>query len=659
MVSVQTYSHLESSQIQLDHLSPSKELPVSSLNNTSSSINESAQKQPPPPLSEIDCFEQELLQKYSPQVVKALFNNVRKLNIRSLTAGDRKRFEIWCHYFEIESKFRKKIYGTQSPTKRLLNHFLKYAQPDVYYRLHYKYSGLSLSHEHIDTFEKNVQTLLKYLPELISTFGESLCHRSLASSSIISNEVIVGFETLLDIEDIKNLIRFTFKNELFVRDSIDNHSKDKLELEVEILKEKLSLIKNHQIAQELYTKLALKLEKYKWLKSPFPKSVIQKQAELFQVSRWGESWAEKQDKLVPIPGSGANSSEEQKTRNVVYFLKSPEIENQNVAVFKHATVAAAKEALVYDAALIFGLHNALVPTKLKKIKDKFGSIQVFQKGLSWTDFFKSTESSPKSVAKSEPLPYTIEQNSSLKAQSAPGLIEPSLRAEGKEKPLDLQMDVINKISMEDFLKAALATLIFGNRDLHAGNFFFMPKEEGGYSIVIFDNEDCFHNTNYLLTDKNGDHHLPIRNAFLSFPQADVIFKGELKENLVKFVNSFKGRFDKFVNYLQSPSGQSVLNKIPKKDFNNLHLNAFKDRIDCVINCLKSEKECSYRDLVNTTFPLYPAFLELTKLLYSNFAEMMVGYHSAEDLCEKAVKKGLMNTDKKAAFLKKLKQYENK
>ncbi len=332
-------------------------------------------------LTEIDRYELKLLEKYNPEVVKTLCDQIRKLGFTTLNENNQNRFDIWCHYFEVESSFREKIHGTKSPETRLLNHLLKYTQREVYYRLRYTYKGPSLTHEQIKLWKENIELFIQYEKELLNTFDERICHRSLTRPSILSSEILVGVNPIMKVEDLKGVIYEYYKDEIILREKIESSSTEELREDAEALKGKVEAIKDYTVAKELFLQLALKSGRSDWLKPIFRQDLIEKQAELFEISQASEKWANKQEELIPIPGSGGKESQGKINQNVVFFLKSIESNEDNIAVFKNANRAASMEALVYDAAIIFGLQNALVPTKLKTIKDKFGSIQVFN-----TDF---------------------------------------------------------------------------------------------------------------------------------------------------------------------------------------------------------------------------------------------------------------------------------
>ncbi len=632
-------------------------------------------------LTEMKQYENELLEKYNPEVVKALCNQLRNSGITTLNENNRNRFDVWCHYFEVESSFREKVHGTKSSETRLLNHLLKYTQREVYYRLRYTYKGPSLTHEQIILWEKNIELFIRYEKELLNTFDERICHRSLTRPSIISSEILVGLDPIMEVGELKEVIYAYYKDEIVLRAKIESSSMEELREDAEVLKKEAEAIKDSTVSKELFLQLALKAGKSEWLKPVFKQDLIEKQAELFEISRASESWANKQEELIPIPGSGGKEVEGKINQNVVFFLKSIESTRDNIAVFKNARRAASMEALVYDAAIIFGLQNAFVPTKLKTIKDKFGSIQVFQRGLSWDDFYALAPKMTPSVkvpdqvtelpsltptqnnAQTAPSPKLVQEPIKSASKSAPAILETharsSLEAPAKSAKVDLQKEIIDSISMEDFLKAGFAAVMFGNRDLHVGNFFFVPKEDGSHSIVMFDNEESFFHSNHVIKDSKGQCHLPTRNALLIFPQADVPITGSLKKSVQIFVNSFENRFRQFSDYLKSSAGKTTLKHLPRKQLGHYQLKAFKERLVKLIEIMNREEDYTYRDIVYHIFPLYEAFLNLTEYLYPNRPEIMVGYHPADYLCDEVVRKGYMTEKSRDEFLEKIRKYEFK
>ncbi len=611
-------------------------------------------------LTEMDHFELGLLEKYNPEVVKALCDQLRKLGVRTLNENNRNRFDVWCYYFEVESSFRENVHGTKSSETRLLNHLLKYTQQEVYYRLRYAYKGPSLTHKQVTVSKENIELFIRYEKELLNTFDERICHRSLTRASILSSEILVGLDPIMEVGELKEIIYAYYKDEIVLREKIESSSMEELREDAEVLKKGVEAIQDSTVSQELFLQLALKAGKSEWLKPFFKQDLIERQAELFEISRASESWANKQEELVPIPGSGGKKSQGKINQNVVFFLKSIESSGDNIAVFKNARRAASMEALVYDAAIIFELQNAFVPTKLKTIKDKFGSIQVFQRGLSWDNYCalapKTTPSvkapdqisqppsliSEQKNAQTAPSPKLIQEPINSASKSAPAILETharsSLEAPAKSEKVDLQKELIDSISMKDFLQAGFAAVIFGNRDLHVGNFFFVPKEDGTHSIVMFDNEQSFSYSNNVIKDSKGQCHLPARNGLLTFPQADVPITGSIKKSVQTLVNSFENKFRQFLDYLKSAAGKTTLKHLSHKQLGHYQIKAFKERLVKLIEIMNREEDYTYRDIVYHIFPLYEAFLNLTKILYPDDPEQLVGYHPADYLCDGILQK---------------------
>lgn len=600
-----------------------------------------------PYMRSLQAFEEELLQRYNSAAVHALIDRVKKLDKTSLTDEDKVRLDIFCHYFDIECKYKESIHKENSPKARLINHYLKYAQKEIQYRLKPAYSGNSLGHREMHQCEKNIETFLSYISYLLENFDEITAHKALTKIRVLPSEILTGEEPFFNFEVFKENILTQFGPELSIRERLESLTVEELKDQAQELKEEILQLKNYIISEELIHKLALKIGKTEWL-TPLVSSVaIENQAALFEACRLGEEWAESQEEIFPIPGSGGEKDEDGHVNlNYVYFLKDPRVQESapNIAVFKDAVESSSLESLVYDAALIFGLESAFVPTKLKTIKDKVGSVQIFQDALSWKDYCKL-----KPYAS-----YVSPTKKDIESLGSP--TETSLQAIETENVLT-QEDVMYNVGMIDFLKAGIGAVLIGNRDLHTGNFFFKPKGNGEYSIIMFDNEMSFFHSNYLLIDKHDHFHLPHRNALLTFPHADTPIKGSLKDNVKRFVNGMDHRYDEFLNYLSSSGGKHTMKNLRHGELSYYAIKALRKRIDKLKEIVNQEGDFTYRDMVYACFPLYPTFLKLTKQLYSNHPEMVVGYHPIQELCDQLIERGKMTEKDKEALIEELKVYQ--
>jgi hypothetical protein len=575
---------------------------------------------------DFDLFKNELLKKYEPKVVQALFERLQEMGKTDLTLGDRERFEVWCHYFEVESSFKEQFYGTSSATTRLLNHYLKYSQEEAYFRISHASNAPCLTHENILLCKHNIERFIDCHQQLIEEFGEFICHRALTKTSLFPSDVLLGIESLPKTEDLKSIIYKYYQDEITIRKLIESLPFDDLRAQSDTLRKQIVKLKSPSVAEELFKELAIKAGRTDWLRCPFPREVIKNQAELFEACRLGQAWAKNQEELEPIPGAGKRASQTRGPVNInlVYFLNHPNSpeEDRPVAVLKRAKESSSIEKLVYDAALIFGLESAVVPTKFSTFKNKSGSVQTYQNGISWSDFQKIGASNKSSnLMNSE------------------------------------QQKIIQSISMEDFLKAGIATLIFGNRDLHLGNFLLVEKEDGSYKIVIFDNGECFFPSNTILLDRKGKCHLPLRNSLLIFPQADYPIQGDLKKRFQSFIRSYESKFKQFIQYLDSPTGKDTLRGFPKQKLNSEQIRAFKVRLERLITMVNIPDNFTYRDLVYSLFPLYELFLQLTMITHPDYPEIFVGYHPAEELCDQAISVGKMTKEEKEGIIKMIKDHQ--
>lgn len=694
---------------------------------------------------QFELFQKKLEQKYDPQVVKLLFEKLKKLQKSSLTLEDRKRFTVWCHYLDVEQRFLKNIYKKHAPTHRLLKHLLRYTQNEVYFRMRKAYQGPTLTHENVEQCEKNLYTFLDLQSALIETFGEEICHRALTKVELYPSEILVGQHPYPPLKELTKQIESYFLEELSIAKIIEESSFEELNQRAEEIKSRLHYVSNYKAAKHLFTLLALKTGRTKWLKATLPKSLIQQQAELFEASRLSHDWANTQKELIPLHESGGL-----KTLNTVYFLKGAPTSEQPVAVFKEAKQSSAYETLMYDISVIFGLQSAFAPTKLTRVQNKFGSLQSFQNGISWNQFYdlylpkeefyeipslpypdpylplnalkpwsalkkdhltelffnryyamhrKQTEHIPISPLECldaycaplqrKSLPFSYKPWELLKAKKLQPIVLNRLYAtfkgnldtfekirpesfiipylkpppkkvftkDFKECFHEFENELFNRVSMEDYLKAGLGTLLLGNRDLHTGNFFFVPQANGQYSLVMFDNELSLYPSNYVICDHQNQAHLPARNALLIFPQADVILSGEMKNTLKNYINTFDSKFNQFLDYLQSPKGKSILEYLPHKEIHHYSLKAFKERIEKLIRLFNSDQDFTYREIYYQVFPLYETYLKLVQIIEPLYPEMLVGYHPAEELCDIALEKKAITQEQKEEILKFIHSFE--
>ncbi|MCH9633257.1 MAG: hypothetical protein S4CHLAM6_16100 [Chlamydiae bacterium] len=595
-----------------------------------------------------------LYQKYDAAVVSDVFKQVDSYQVTSLPESEITRIKLFCHYYDMELKVEKEARLATPEVRRVFKRYIRHTRSEITTQLGQLKKPNPLTIDHLDQAKFNFIYLLNALSHLIEKYGEWVSHRALNHYSIAASEVLCGKLPFPEYDTFCEKIDLVFAKEKELYQLINVMPYDSVRKHFDTLVKEIQSLKDPHSLEDLRRELCIKSGNVKHFKPLVEKQAIEKYSQLFKASFDGGRWAENEQELTPMDKSILGNL------NDVFFLKSkdsPE-NSQSVAVFKTQTnrkaVSGAMEALAYDVSLIFGLEEGLVPTKQKNLKGMSGSIQVFQDGISWDQF-------------------------SLKT-------------------IEEQKDLLKKISLKDFLIPCLAATLLGNRDLHSNNFFFVEKENDQYGIVVFDNEFCFQYSNYVLTSykkyksdrtasenlsersySEEDHEqgsklnektpnpervnsekketlriresfLPVRCALLALPQADIPINGETKKWLQDLVKDWPQKFDDFFNYLNSPAGLKKLDQLPHKTLGHYQLKAFKERVEKLIYYIESDKNYSFRELLGLVFPLMPAYLGITKMIYPKHPELWLGAKSAEYLCMKAVKKQLITEEDAQKFL---------
>lgn len=626
---------------------------------------------------EILALRKSLAAKYSKDVVDKVFKQISKLALTHIPEPEVNRIELSCHFFDLQKEIANTLKTEDKKASRIFTRYIKHTRSEMTARLNYNYKGELPTHEEIDQVKINYKAFFEMIPHFLNRYDEWTCHRALNHTSILTSETLVGKETVASFEDFISKIDPIFGKEAQIEALIEKMSYEKLSENFEVLLHHIYELKDPYARVTLEQELLYRLGKIGNYKSKLSAKQIKAYAQLFHASFDGTRWADNEESLKPLDPSVVGNV------NDVYFLKSSleskdpsnllkEENNGLVAVFKAPfkgnEQSGAMESFAYDVSQIFGLSSGLVPTKQKKLKGMEGSIQIFQDGLSWGDLSK-------------------------------------MKKEEQKK-------IVNSISMKSFLEALLPILVLGNRDVHADNFFFVKKENDEYGIVVFDNEFCFQYSNYILTGyskkKKGDpidlfsknfikkespkvkslivaaekkekdplsasslenpkrkkeasgfyqedtvvkeSILPIRCAIFALPHADKVIADEDKAWLKKMASTWPKCFDQFLKYLNSPPGRAKLNKLPGKSLNPYQIKAFNERLHKLIQLISSDKEYTPRDLLIRLFPLYPAFYNLSKMLYPSYTELAVGAKPAEYICRKAIHEGLISQETGDKFL---------
>lgn len=548
-------------------------------------------------------FKKEILDNFHPTIVEKILKQIKHRS--HLNDDEKARIKYYCSFLTYDNQIKEEA-KSSCFLKRIMSQYLGTAQKINYYNLKENIALFENGTMNLELFFQNALLFKEYILEIEKKYGEEVCHRILISEEIMPNTIFTGSQSLENSSSFFQKIDQHYIEELSIETLIESHSKEKLTQEVDQILLRIESLNFKPVKDKLKRELALKVERYDLLIPKFKKEHIENLARLFYNSSNGLKWAQDQEKLKAFDNNNINQ---------VFFLKGIS-EDKNTSVFKYGKAncfSAGMEALVYDAAAIFNIEESLVPTKLAKLNAKEGSIQTFQDGLLWQDLEKLTK--------------------------------------------DTQKEIINKISLRDFIFSGLPTLVFANRDFHSLNMIIVKKPSGGYTVKGFDNEYCFMPTNYAFSARplkkcspdKVHHFLPMRNALLIFPQADEPIKGELKEELKNLALSWREKYKEFNKYLSSPLGITRVSKIEGNKFNKNQMNAFKERLEKVIPLLISSKDYTYRDLIYRLYPLYSSYNNLTKLFEPVNTEIVTGSESAQDLCQRALYKEATSTEVTLAF----------
>ncbi len=545
----------------------------------------------------------EFYKKYDAEIVDDIFKSLsrKKQPDVLLNNKDIERLDFLCYYYQLEQEWFYLADDLQlkDAHRRIFNRYVKYARSEVLQYLNAKLSPQpKLSFENLDRGFESGLLFIETIPLLLERYDEWTCARALNHFAVLSKAALLGQEELPSLEVFYQKIDTIFLKEQMLRHIFEEATQEELLKDFDSYLNTISTLKDNHGARELKKELIIKSGNVKMLHSRLDPAHIAARATLFQVSAQGTRWALDQEDLTPL------DQEINRNINHVYFLKGDDPSKEPVAVFKTSpdplrTECGAMEALMYDISLLFGVDEALVPTKTKRLKDMDGSIQIFQKGMK------------------------LEELST--------------------KPIEEYQHIISHITLKSFLKAAIASVLLGNQDLHQENCFIVRKGVDDYSVVIFDNEFCLKGSNYLLFNKEKESFLPIRCVLLTLPQADQPILGETKAWLQQLAKTWPDKFNQFLDkYLPSALGREKLEKLPYHRLLDEQISAFQERIQKLIDVILSEEPYTFRDLLYYTFPLYPIYYYLTAAnhprLAPNQIDADVGGISAEELCKRILEK---------------------
>ncbi len=530
-----------------------------------------------------DEFYEGIESQYGSKILERVLRHLHPQDIEDVTTTSANSISLYCHLFEIEQQLRDST-GSDQRIQRLVKKYLRYMNEDAVHQLHQQ----NLTHQEIEKSKQTCQKLMRMIPRLIEKYDEWICHRALNHFSIFPSDLLLGKQSLPSFETLCEKIDLVFKKEMALRARLEAMPFEDVKEQYEDLLAEINSLQDPHAVKELTQELLIHSGNHHRFTPLVEKGHIQAHSQLFQASLKGTQWADQFEELTPL------DNDIHKNINKVYFLKDPQSPETNLAVFKTPDrgdpYSGKMETLAYDAALIFGLAEALAPTKEKSLKGMRGSIQTFQTS-------------------------TIDRSLFLEKTSAE------------------QAEIFDKIPMKSFLRAALTGLLFGNRDMHLENFFIVQKSPEEYSIVVFDNEFCFQDSNLTITLSKNETFLPIRCALVLMPHGDTIIEGETKLWLQNLVATWPQKLELFKTYLESCAGKDKFQYL-----SDAALIAFRERLEKILIYTQQEQGYTLRDLIEHIYPLYSDFYKLTHLVYPSYTDAYIGGQSAEKLHSKVAAK---------------------
>ncbi len=537
-----------------------------------------------------------LHQYYDQEIIDRLLDLIHYPPDRSFSTFELDRLDLYCYFLEEQRAFMRDLQETDPDRIRILrtleNRIHRQFHDIISQELGQGPSLQNLSRQNIACIRRNLDYFLQLLPLLSERYDVMILQRFLKNENFFSfTSWILPPTDFFTYDAMIRKIETSFGKEIDIRRYLEVHSYETLRKNTEFLIERIGEIPDGNVIDELIHSLALKAGITRWLAPQIPADQIRATASLFQASREGTTWAEAQ--ITPPPSS-------HETIHEVFFLQKNDRDKIPVAVFKNSeinkekpsTFSGAMEALVYDIALIFGLEEGLVPTKIKTLFGKKGSIQPFEKnGVLASELFSL--------------------------------------------PVRNRLSLFEKLSLEDFLKGAIPALLFANQDLHTDNFFIVEGKDGQNKLKIFDNEYTFPYSNDVILSSGKECWLPFRCGLLVFPHADYPITGELKKKLQEQIKDWEYRYTEFLHYLQSPCAAAKLKLLaPHMRIDVPEIDAFFERISLFVRFIREDRDFTFRDLVLQTFPFYTHFFKLEQREHPYRTELMVGTHSAEFLHRK-------------------------
>lgn len=554
-------------------------------------------------LSELELFQDTLRQTYHSNIVRGVLNSLPKTLLngkKQLTSAQKANIELSCHYFQMIYETQESFIHLSQPAWRLFHTFINRIGRVVFKNIS------TLDHEKIITLRQKLIQFASIIQDLLDAFSEEYAHRLIQDKRSFSDLLLFEESTDISVGFFTPIYNDLFSEERSLIDLLDTASKEFLQSSFDSIATRIQALPTTTMQHQLQQTLAVKAERLDHIVPQINPNHIHKQAELFQASREGETWALQQKELAS----------QGKTINSVFFLKSlEEVDGPVTAVFKKGRLAGAMEAMVYDAAMIFHIDECLVPTKTKYLGRMRGSIQKFQSGVLGSDY-----------------------------------IHEHLK-ELQENSFDMK-----KLPLRNFIYGVLPSLLFGNRDLHQANYFFQEAEDETLSILVFDNEFSFPSSNYVIKWIDDETWIPLRCCFIDFPHAYVPIEGDLRQDLIDLVQKWDNSFIEFQHYLHSPLGKSHTMYLPDKHFSKQQLHALKERIICIQDTLLSDEPITFRELVDRVYPCYHIFYSLTYQLHRSYTADWTGYFSCESLCKQVEEKGLISKEKSEKLQKWMRKF---
>ena len=196
-------------------------------------------------LDPLSSLENELLEKYDPEVVQDVIRQIRRYNLPSLPDSEVKRVRLFCHYYDFEKQIENIVKTSyESKVQRVFNRYMRHARSEVTGLLGHQNKEFTLSIEHLERAKLNYIELLKNLPSLLDQYGERTAHRALNHYSIVTSDVLCGRASFPSYPDLCKKIDAVFSKEKELEQLLDILPFDTLQKHFETLNKEIHTLKD-------------------------------------------------------------------------------------------------------------------------------------------------------------------------------------------------------------------------------------------------------------------------------------------------------------------------------------------------------------------------------------------------------------------------------